>query len=113
MSSAKESLYKAIDLLSDEETRQTLAFIQRLQRKKDPSQTLSRLASDPAFQDPNHLRLTLQQMRRLLRALDDLKDTVLPKDPQLFAVMAEAPLEDLDRLRQEVEDFLDQLQPVS
>jgi len=65
------------------------------------------------IKDPNHLRLTLQQMRRLLRALDDLKDTVLPKDPQLFAVMAEAPLEDLDRLRQEVEDFLDQLQPVS
>lgn len=65
------------------------------------------------IKDPNHLRLTLQQMKRLLRALDDLKDTVLPKDPQLFAVMAEAPLEDLDRLRQEVEDFLDQLQPVS
>ena len=64
------------------------------------------------IKDPNHLRLTLQQMKRLLRALDDLKDTVLPKNPQLFAVMAEAPLEDLDRLRQEVEDFLDQLQPV-
>lgn len=65
------------------------------------------------FKDPNRLRLTLQQMRRLLRALDDLKDTVLPQDPQLFAVMAEAPLEDLEHLRQEVEGFLDQLQPVS
>ena len=53
MSSAKESLHNAIDLLSDEEARQTLAFIQRLQRKKDPSQTLSRLASDPAFQVPS------------------------------------------------------------
>ena len=63
--------------------------------------------------DSDYLRLTLQQMGRLLRALDDLKDTVLPKDPQLFALMAEAPLEDLDRLRQEVEGFLDQLQLVS
>ena len=50
MSSAKESLHNAIDLLSDEEARQTLAFVQRLQWKKDLSQTLSRLASDPAFQ---------------------------------------------------------------
>jgi hypothetical protein len=52
MSSAKESLHNVIDLLSDEEVRQTLAFIQRLQEKKKPSQTLSRLASDPAFQVP-------------------------------------------------------------
>lgn len=64
------------------------------------------------IEDPNQLRVTLQQMQRLLCALDDLKEGVLPNDPKLFAVMAEAPLEDLDRLRQEVEGFLDQLQPV-
>ncbi|MDH3599797.1 MAG: hypothetical protein OEU26_09195 [Candidatus Tectomicrobia bacterium] len=64
------------------------------------------------IEDPNQLRVTLQQMKRLLCALDDLKEDVLPKDPKLFAVMAEAPLEDLDRLRQEVEGFLDQLQPL-
>jgi hypothetical protein len=62
--------------------------------------------------DPNQLRITLQQMQRLLCALEDLKEQVLPKDPTLFATMAEAPLEDLARLRQEVEGFLDQLQPV-
>ena len=64
------------------------------------------------IEDPNQLRVTLQQTKRLLCALDGLKEHVLPKDPTLFAVMAEAPLEDLDRLRQEVEGFLDQLQPV-
>lgn len=64
------------------------------------------------IEDPNQLRVTLEQMQRLLCALDDLKEEVLPKDPKLFAVMAEAPLEDLDRLRQEVQGFLDQLQPV-
>ncbi|ETX01253.1 hypothetical protein [Candidatus Entotheonella palauensis] len=63
------------------------------------------------IEEPNPLRVTLQQMQRLLCALDNLKEEVLPKNPQLFAVMAEAPLEDLDRLRQEVEGFLDQLQP--
>ncbi|PON12723.1 hypothetical protein C2W62_38125 [Candidatus Entotheonella serta] len=64
------------------------------------------------IEDPTQLRVTLEQMQRLLCALDDLKEEVLPKDPKLFAVMAEAPLEDLDRLRQEVQGFLDQLQPV-
>ena len=64
------------------------------------------------IEDPKQLRVTLEQMQRLLCALDDLKEEVLPKDPKLFAVMAEAPLEDLDRLRQEVQGFIDQLQPV-
>lgn len=63
--------------------------------------------------DTNQLRVTLQQMQRLLSALADLKAQVLLQDPKLFATMAEAPLEDLDRLRQEVEGFLDQLTPVA
>jgi hypothetical protein len=61
----------------------------------------------------NQLRIALQQMGRLLSALEDLKEQVLPKDPKLFATMAEAPLEDLGRLRQQVEGFLDQLRPVA
>ena len=65
------------------------------------------------IEDTNPLRVTLLQMSRLLSALNDLKEQVLPKDPQLFAVMAEAPLEDLDRLRQEVKGFLDQHQPIA
>jgi hypothetical protein len=32
-------------------------------------------------------------MELLIRALDDLKETVLPKDPQLFAAMSEGPME--------------------
>ena len=64
-------------------------------------------------EDASQLRVTLQQMQRLLWALADLKEHVLSQDPKLFAIMAEAPLEDLDRLRQEVESFLDQLKPVA
>ena len=63
--------------------------------------------------DANQLRVTLQQMGRLLSALEDLKEQVLVQDPRLFAVLAEAPLEDLGRLRQEVEHFLDQLRSVA
>lgn len=65
------------------------------------------------IEDTNQLRVALQQMQRLLAALEDLKAQVLLRDPQLFATMAEAPLEDLDRLRQEVEGFLARLTPVA
>ena len=58
----------------------------------------------------NQLRTTLEQMERLLRALDDLKENVLPKDPALFAVMAEAPLDDLARLRIEIHGYAHELQ---
>jgi hypothetical protein len=61
----------------------------------------------------NQLRVILQQMQRLLWALADLKEQVLPQDPKLFATMAEAPLEDLESLRREVESFLDRLMPVA
>ena len=63
--------------------------------------------------DPTQLRVALQQMGRLLSALDDLKDQVLSKDPQLFAVLAEAPVEDLGRLRQQGEGFLKHLPSVA
>jgi hypothetical protein len=59
----------------------------------------------------NRLRTTLEQMERLIRALDDLKENVLAKDPKLFATMAEGPLEDLGRLRKEVHEYVDELQP--
>ena len=65
------------------------------------------------IQDVNRLRVTMQQMERLIRAIDDLKANVLPKDPQLFAVMAEAPLDDLDRLRQEISRFVGELRPTA
>jgi len=58
----------------------------------------------------DRLLTTLEQMERLLRALDDLKENVLPKDPILFAVMAEAPLDDLARLRTEIHGYAHELQ---
>lgn len=46
------------------------------------------------IQNVKRLRVTMQQMERFIRALDDLKRDVLPKNPQLFAVMSEAPLDE-------------------
>ena len=56
--------------------------------------------------DADRVSLALQQLERLLRALEDLRENVLPRDPTLFATMAEAPLDDLDRLRKEVASYL-------
>jgi hypothetical protein len=61
----------------------------------------------------DQLRVTMQQMERVIRALDDLKANVLPQNPQLFATMAEAPLEDLDRLRKEVSGYVHELKPTA
>jgi hypothetical protein len=57
------------------------------------------------------IRTTMEQMDRMIRALDDLRTSVLARDPKLFAVMAEGPLEDLDRLRGELNGYIDELEP--
>ena len=57
------------------------------------------------------LRVTLQQMERLIRALEDLKENVLSTNPQLFATLAEAPLEDLGRLREQINGYAEELSP--
>jgi len=48
----KELLHSTIELLGDEEARQTLAFAQRLRTRNVTSLTLKRLARDPAFNVP-------------------------------------------------------------
>jgi hypothetical protein len=53
MSSVKESLRNMIELLSDEEARPILEFVQRLQKRSDVSLTLRRLVRDPAFEVPS------------------------------------------------------------
>lgn len=56
--------------------------------------------------DVDQLRTAMEQMERLIRALDDLKANVLPHHPELFATMAEAPFVDLDRLCDETSEYV-------
>ena len=56
--------------------------------------------------DEERLDVTLQQMMYLLRALDDIKQNVLPRNPQMFAMMAEGYVDQLARLREEIESYL-------
>lgn len=57
-------------------------------------------------------RVTLEQLGRLLRALDNLKDELLPQNPQLFAAMSEGVIEDIGRLRTELEVYSNRLAAV-
>ena len=61
----------------------------------------------------DQLRVTMEQLERLIRALDDLKTKILPQNPNLFATMIEAPLEDLDRLREQVSGYVHELKPIA
>ena len=53
----------------------------------------------------NRLRVTAEQMDRLICALNDLGANVLPSNPQLFVAMAEAPLEELNCLRRDINRY--------
>jgi hypothetical protein len=59
------------------------------------------------------LQQTLEQMERMLRVLFTLRREVLPQSRQQFALMAEGPLEQIRRLQQEIEAYVDEvLQPL-
>lgn len=64
------------------------------------------LWGNAVIKDLDRVSVAPQQLERLLRALEDQRENVLPRDPALFATMAEAPFDDLDCLRKEVADFL-------
>lgn len=56
--------------------------------------------------DQQRLQITLRQMTRILCAFEDLRNTVLPVNPELFSVMAEGYVDQLAELRSEIEDCL-------
>ena len=59
--------------------------------------------------DQNQLFVTMEQLGRALRALGDLKQNVLSENPALFGVLAESCLDDLERLRNEINGYLNQM----
>lgn len=59
--------------------------------------------------DQNQLSVTMEQLGRVLRALEDLKQNVLSENPELFGVMAESCFDDLERLRNEINGYLSQM----
>ncbi len=60
----------------------------------------------------SQLFVTMEQIERLIQAIDDLRTNVLSINPELFATLAEGPLDDLNRLQSEVYRTLEELQPL-
>lgn len=61
----------------------------------------------------DRLRVSMEQMERLIRAIDDLRENVLPANPALFAALSEAPLDELSRMRQEIDGYVHDLTPTA
>ena len=54
---------------------------------------------------------TIRAMKLMSEALEDIGER-LPEDPRLYALLAESPLEDLRRMRDELDQHLEQLKHV-
>lgn len=54
----------------------------------------------------SELTQTKEQLQRMLRALEALRREVLPVNPDLFAVMAEGPQDEIARLQADIDDFV-------
>lgn len=50
-------------------------------------------------------RQTLEQLRCMHGALEDLRADVLPKNPRLFAVVAEGPLDYIKQFQEDLEAY--------
>lgn len=55
---------------------------------------------------------TIEQLERMNSALAHLRTEVLPKNPRMFAVMAEGPLEEIRRLHAEIQQQTEALTAV-
>jgi hypothetical protein len=51
------------------------------------------------------LAQTIEQLELMNRVLGHLRIEVLPKNPKMFALMAEGPLDEMRRLQTEIEEL--------
>lgn len=57
------------------------------------------------IENATQFRVTLEKLGSLLSGLEDLQQSVLPKNPALYGVLTASVMEDIRRLRQELLDF--------
>jgi len=62
------------------------------------------------IETPEQLYQAIEQMGRMQRILESYRDEILAKNPQTFAVLAEGPLEQLRRLRKQIDEYISRLE---
>ena len=56
-------------------------------------------------ENSRRFEITLDYLGKFLDGLEELQRTLLPKNPQLYALQAESVMEDIRRLRQELLEY--------
>ena len=59
--------------------------------------------------ESKRLAQTIEMLELMNQALRHLRTEVLPKNPRMFALMAEGPLEEMRRLQTEIEQLTSQV----
>ena len=58
------------------------------------------------------LQQAIEQMGRMQRILESYPADILPKNPRNFAVFAEGPLDEIQKLQAEIADYVARLEQV-
>ena len=61
------------------------------------------------IENDEQFQQTLEQLQLMYRALNDLRETVLPKNPRNFAILAEGPLDYIRQFHEELEQYCQSL----
>lgn len=58
------------------------------------------------------IRVTIKQMKLLIEGLEGIAEE-LPKNPRLYALLAEAPLEHVSRMNEELDQYFAELKQIT
>ena len=58
------------------------------------------------------LQQAIEQMGRMQRILESYRADILPKNPRNFAVFAEGPLDEIQKLQAEIADYVSRLEQI-
>jgi hypothetical protein len=65
------------------------------------------------IQNDAQFQQAIEQIERLYRGLDSLRADILPKNPRNFAVFAEGPLDEIQKLQTAIFDYVKRLERVA
>jgi len=60
----------------------------------------------------DQLYQAIEQMGRMQRILESYRADILPKNPRNFAIFAEGPLDEIQKLQSEICDYVSRLEQV-
>jgi hypothetical protein len=65
------------------------------------------------IENTNQLIQAIEQMGRMQRVLESFGKDILPKNPKNFAIFAEGPLDEIQKLQEEINIYVMQLEGVA